>query len=227
MSGVTMDRIGAYTWHPATDRWTWNDTMFQLLGYHPGQIHPSRALVVAHKHPADRAMVEHVMAEAAAHALPYAHRHRIVSITGEVLEVTAIGYLAEGGAARPGGVLFHGYLVHLATLTPLPPHRTVTSAGGGTPPTVPFEVPRVASFPWTLDPGREDDRILARAITVLAAAAELPEGAASHLLAHFANVAAVPLVVIAERLLAVDLDPDVRGLGDLLTGIAAEVPEPG
>ena len=221
-----MDRIGAYTWHPATDRWSWNDTMFQLLGYRPGQVRPSLALVVAHKHPDDRTMVEHVMAEAAAHALPYALRHRIVSITGEVLEVTAIGYLAEGGAGRPGGVLFHGYLVHLATLTPLPPRRSVTSGGHGAPPTVPFEVPRAASLPWTLDPTREDDRLLARAISVLARAAELPEGAASHLLAHLANVAAVPLVVIAERLLAIDLDPDVRDLGDLLTGAAAEVPEP-
>lgn len=221
-----MDRIGAYTWHPATDRWTWNDTMYRLLGYRPGQIRPSRALVVAHKHPADRAQVEHVMAEAAAHALPYTHRHRIVSITGEVLEVTAIGYLDDGGAARPGGVLFHGHLVHLATLTPPPEIRSITSPGRGAPSTVPFDVPRVAMPLWALDPTREDDRLLARAITVLAQAAELPEGAASHLLAHLANVAAVPLVVIAERLLAVDLDPDVRVLGDLLTGVAAEVPEP-
>ena len=123
-------------------------------------------------------------------------------------------------------MLFHGYLVHLATLTPLPPRRPVTSAGRGSAPTVPFEVPRVATSPWVLDPAREDDRILARAVSVLATAAELPEGAASHLLAHLANATAVPIVVIAERLLAIDLDPDVRDLGDLLTGVAAEVPEP-
>ena len=220
-----MDRIGAYTWHPATDRWTWNDTMYRLLGYRPGQVRPSRALVVAHKHPADRAMVGHVMAEAAAHALPYSHRHRIVSVAGEVLEVAAIGYVADDGRGSSRGVLFHGYLVHLATLTPQTPGRSAASVSGGVP-TVSFEVPRVAGPLWDLDPSREDDRLLGRAVSALARAADLPEAGASHLLGHLANVAALPLVVVAERLLALSLDPDVRVLGDLLTGLAAEVPEP-
>ena len=58
---------------------------------------------------------------------------------------------------------------------------------------------------------------------VLAEVTELPHDAASALLAHLANVAALPLIVVAERVIAVRLDPDVEGLGGLLGGLT--VPE--
>jgi hypothetical protein len=53
---------------------------------------------------------------------------------------------------------------------------------------------------------------------------ELPRDAASALLAHLANAAAEPLIVVAERVVAVSLDPEVEGLAGLLAGIS--VPEP-
>lgn len=224
-----MDRIGEYTWSPGVDRWEWNDTMFHLLGYVPGQVRPSRALVVAHKHPADRAQVEHVLADACSNRLAYTHRHRIVSVTGEIHEVTAIGYPV---GRRTEALLLHGYLVHLATHQPsaaaaraagsaprLP--RPPATSGVAGPPTVPFTIPDpAAAAPWALDPTREHDRLLVRAIDVLAEATELPHGASAALVAHLANTAALPLIVVAERILAMRLDPDVDGLGGLLGGIA-------
>ncbi|GAA4849261.1 hypothetical protein GCM10023201_46670 [Actinomycetospora corticicola] len=228
-----MDRIGEYTWNPGADRWEWNDTMFHLLGYAPGQVRPTRALVVAHKHPADRAQVEHVMADACSNRLAYTHRHRIVSITGDIHEVTAIGYPVGAGA---DALLVHGYLVHLATHQPSasaaraagatarPPYRPAPATTAG-PPTVPFSLPGPATpAPWTLGTAGEHDRLLVRAIDVLAEATELPQGAAAALVAHLANTAALPLIVVAERILAMSLDPDVEGLGGLLRGIA--LPEP-
>ncbi|WP_433802097.1 PAS domain-containing protein [Actinomycetospora sp. CA-084318] len=224
-----MDRIGEYTWSPGVDRWEWNDAMFHLLGYAPGQVRPSRALVVAHKHPADRAQVEHVMADACSNRLAYTHRHRIVSVTGEIHEVTAIGYPV---GARSEALRLHGYLVHLATHQPSasaaraagatarPPFRPEPPRTAG-PPTVPFTMPDpAAAAPWALDVSREHDRLLVRAIDVLAELTELPQGAAAALVAHLANATALPLIVVAERILAMRLDPDVRGLGDLLEGLA-------
>jgi hypothetical protein len=224
-----MDRIGEYTWSPGVDHWEWNDTMFHLLGYVPGQVRPSRALVVAHKHPADRAQVEHVLADACSNRLAFTHRHRVVSVTGEIHEVTAIGY-PVGAVAGP--LLMHGYLVHLATHQPSPsaaraagatarplhhPDRPTTAG----PPTVPFTIPgRATAAPWTLDPASEHDRLLVRAIDVLAEVTELPQGAAAALVAHLANTGALPLIVVAERILAMNLDPDVVGLGDLLDAVA-------
>ncbi|GLZ56051.1 PAS domain-containing protein [Actinomycetospora sp. NBRC 106378] len=223
-----MDRVGEYTWSPGIDRWEWNDTMFHLLGYVPGQVRPSRALVVAHKHPADRAHVEHVMADACSNRLAYTHRHRIVSVTGEIHEMTAIGYPI---GRRSEALRLHGYLVHLAThqpsaaaaratgSAPRPPHPPALPGVVG-PPTVPFTLPDPATTPWALDPTREHDRLLVRAIDVLAEATELPHGASAALVAHLANTAALPLIVVAERILAMRLDPDLDGLGGLLGGIA-------
>ncbi|WP_018332440.1 PAS domain-containing protein [Actinomycetospora chiangmaiensis] len=228
-----MDRVGEYTWSPGVDHWEWNDTMFHLLGYVPGQVRPSRALVIAHKHPADRAQVEHVLADACSNRLAYTHRHRIVSVTGEIHEVGAIGYPV---ASRSPSLLLHGYLVHLATHQPSPstaraagasarPPQAPSPASAAGPPTVPFTIPDpTTAAPWTLDPGREHDRFLVRAVDVLADATELPHGAAAALVAHLANTGALPLISVAERILAMRLDPDVDGLGGLLAAVVRPDP---
>ena len=219
-----MNRIGAYSWHPSTDRWTWNDTMFHLLGYGPGEVRPSRALVVAHKHPDDRAHVERIMADAVAHRLAYTCRHRIVSVDGTVHQVVAVGHPADHDGRWPSGLLLRGYLVHLTTTAPA--HSATSSVENASASTAPLprrgrpdEAPS-GSSPWS---AVEHDRHVGRAIDVLAEAMELPPDAGAALLAHLANTAAEPLIVVAERVIAVGLDPDTRGLAELLAGIA--VPE--
>jgi hypothetical protein len=66
----------------------------------------------------------------------------------------------------------------------------------------------------------EHDRHVGRAVEVLADELELTPDAGGALLAHLANSAAEPLVVVAERVIAVSLDPDTDGLGGLLAGIS-------
>lgn len=225
--GGGMDRIGAYSWHPSSDRWTWNDTMFHLLGYAAGEVRPSRALVVAHKHPDDRARVEHIMADAVGHRLAYTCRHRIVSVDGSIHQVVAVGHPAEHDERWPSGLLLRGYVVHLATTAPAhSPTESAASASAGFPTTpLPRGAPRDGPFPpgssaWS---AVEHDRRVTRAVTVLAETMELPPDAGTALLAHLANTASEPLIVVAERVIAVSLDPDTRGLAGLLAGIA--VPE--
>ncbi|MCD2194531.1 PAS domain-containing protein [Actinomycetospora endophytica] len=221
-----MDKIGAYSWHPSSDRWIWNDTMFHLLGYASGEVRPSRALVVAHKHPDDRAHVERIMADAVAHRLAYTCRHRIVSVDGTIHQVVAVGHPADHDERWPPGLLLRGYLVHLATTAPRPSSAEFTATASVGIPTAPFprgdpqgRLPSLGSS-WS---AAEHDRHVGRAADVLADAMELTSEAGAALLAHLANAAAEPLIVVAERVIAVSLDPDTRGLAELLTGIA--VPE--
>lgn len=199
--------------------------MFHLLGYASGEVRPSRALVVAHKHPDDRAHVEHIMADAVAHRLAYTCRHRIVALDGTVHRVVGVGYPAEHDGRWPAGLLLRGYLVHLATVaTPHSPAESTANASAGLPtaPSPRGGVPdgRPGSASWS---AVEHDRHVARACSVLAEAMELTPDAAAALLAHLANTAAEPLIVVAERVIAVSLDPDTRGLAELLAGI--DVPE--
>lgn len=223
-----MDRIGAYTWHPSSDRWAWNDTMFRLLGYAPGSVRPSRALVVAHKHADDRAHVEHVMADALAHRSAYSCRHRIVSVDGTIHQVVALGRPADPDEDWPPGLLLRGYLVHLATVAPARSPAGSTAGAPGAAPTAPLpREPDDGPPPqgWSSWRAVEHDRHVGRAVDVLTETAELPPDAATALLAHLANTAAEPLIVVAERVVSVSLDPDTRGLAGLLTGI--EGPGPG
>ncbi|WP_331628311.1 PAS domain-containing protein [Actinomycetospora sp.] len=222
-----MDRIGEYSWHPSSDRWVWNDAMFRLLGYAPGEVRPSRALVVAHKHPDDRAHVEHIMADAVAHQLAYTCRHRLVSVDGTIHQVVAVGHPADHDERWPPGLLLRGYVVHLATTTPSHmPAESAANASGGTPTApLPRGGPRDGPPPpgWSSWSAVEHDRHIARAVEALAEPMELTPDAGAALLAHLANTAAEPLIVVAERVIAVSLDPDTRGLAGLLAGIA--VPE--
>jgi hypothetical protein len=222
-----MDRIGAYSWHPSSDRWTWNDAMFHLLGYAPGKVRPSRALVIAHKHPDDRAHVEHIMADTVAHRLAYTCRHRIVSVDGSIHQVVAVGHPADHDERWPSGLLLRGYLVHLATTAPAhSPAESAASASAGSPAApLPRDEPRGGPPPpgWSSWAAVDHDRHVARAATVLADAMELTPDAGGALLAHLANAAAEPLILVAERVITVSLDPDTRGLAGLLAGIA--VPE--
>ncbi len=219
-----MDRIGAYTWHPSSDRWTWNDTMYHLHGYPPGGVRPSRALVVAHKHPDDRTQVEHVMADAVAHRLAYTSRHRIVSVDGTIHQVVAVGHPTGPDEAWPPGLLLRGYLVHLASWSPTRSPAESTASATRSPPTGPFPPtsPRDGPPPagWSTWASVEHDRYVGRAIEVLTDAMELTPDAGAALLAHLANSAAEPLIVVAERVIAVSLDPDTAGLADLLAGIS-------
>jgi hypothetical protein len=223
-----MDRVGAYAWHPGSDRWVWNDTMFHLLGYAPGGVRPSRALVVAHKHPDDRAHVEHVMADAVAHRLAYTCRHRIVSVDGAVHQVVAVGHPTDAPEDWPPGLLVRGFLVHLATSPAevTEPAAPAAAATRSRPPPFPARsTPRDGPPPvgWPSWSAVEHDRHVGRAVEVLADELELTPDAGGALLAHLANTGAEPLIVVAERVIAVSLDPDTDGLAGLLAGIS--VPE--
>lgn len=85
-------RVGVYSWQPRTDRWTWNPTMFRLHGYQPDAVTPTRALWMAHKHPASREHAQEVLAAACRAHSTYVCTHRIVGFDGRERDVVALGF---------------------------------------------------------------------------------------------------------------------------------------
>jgi hypothetical protein len=84
------DEVAVCRYDVAADTWWWSDRMYQLHGFEPGDIVPTTALILAHKHPDDRERVRVVLARAARTGAPFSTVHRIMDATGaERLVATA------------------------------------------------------------------------------------------------------------------------------------------
>ena len=51
------ERVGAFRYFPAEQRWEWSDAVAQTHGYPSGGMQPNTALVMSHNHPDDAANV--------------------------------------------------------------------------------------------------------------------------------------------------------------------------
>lgn len=86
--GGPVQRIGGFEYCYDTDTWTWSDSVAEMHGYAAGQVMPTTALVLSHKHPDD---VERVKTRLQRASAPFASRHRIVTTTGAVRTVVVVG----------------------------------------------------------------------------------------------------------------------------------------
>jgi hypothetical protein len=50
-------RVGGFRYLVRDERWEWSDEVAQMHGYAPGTITPTTELVLAHRHPDDKATV--------------------------------------------------------------------------------------------------------------------------------------------------------------------------
>lgn len=83
--------VGTYRYRQATDSWWWSDEVYRLHGFRPGEIVPTSALLLAHKHPHDRALVEYIINVEIPTTGTYCFRHRIVDAQRQVRSVLAVG----------------------------------------------------------------------------------------------------------------------------------------
>ncbi|GAA4719099.1 PAS fold-containing protein [Promicromonospora umidemergens] len=83
--------VGRYRYSIATQGWWWSDETFQIHGFEPGEVVPTTTLVLAHKHPEDRARVSRVLASAAVTGEPFSSVHRIMDARGRERTLTVIG----------------------------------------------------------------------------------------------------------------------------------------
>ncbi|MFL6087491.1 MAG: PAS and ANTAR domain-containing protein [Mycobacterium sp.] len=85
------ERVGSFRYLRAQDRWEWSDAVAHMHGYAPGQVQPTTALVMSHKHPDDAANVARLIEEMTGKGKPFSSRHRIIDTRGRIHLVVVIG----------------------------------------------------------------------------------------------------------------------------------------
>ena len=54
-AGAASTLLGRFRYDVPTDRWWWSDEVYRMHGFEPGEVVPTTAMILAHKHPEDRA----------------------------------------------------------------------------------------------------------------------------------------------------------------------------
>ncbi|MFI2486048.1 PAS and ANTAR domain-containing protein [Promicromonospora kroppenstedtii] len=83
--------VGRYSYDLAEQVWWWSDETYRIHGFEPGDVVPTTALVLAHKHPQDRARVSQVLQTAARTGEPFSSVHRIMDAHGDQKTLTVVG----------------------------------------------------------------------------------------------------------------------------------------
>jgi hypothetical protein len=91
LAGGARPPVGRYRLDLATGEWAWSDEVYVMHGFEPGDIVPTTPLMLAHKHPDDRARVDGVLRRAAETGQPFSSVHRIVDATGKTRTLAVTG----------------------------------------------------------------------------------------------------------------------------------------
>ncbi|MGY1946986.1 PAS and ANTAR domain-containing protein [Nocardia asiatica] len=106
-----LETIGSFRFWFADQRWEWSDQVARLHGYAPGTVEPTTELLLAHKHPDDRATVAETLATAVRTGEPFCSRHRIIDLAGRVHHVLVVGDRLHDSTGATVGTT--GYYVDL------------------------------------------------------------------------------------------------------------------
>jgi ANTAR domain/PAS fold len=85
------ERVGSFRYFRSEDRWEWSDAVAAMHGYAPGQVQPTTALVMSHRHPADSANVALLIEQVTEQGHAFSGRHRIIDTHGHAHLVLVIG----------------------------------------------------------------------------------------------------------------------------------------
>lgn len=95
-SGVSFE-TGAFRYDVTTDRWWWSDEVYRMHGFEPGDVVPTTAMILAHKHPDDRERYAGALTSTSLLGGTFASVHRILDAQGDER------VLATVGDAHPSG----------------------------------------------------------------------------------------------------------------------------
>lgn len=70
-------QTGRFEYHVQSDRWVWDDDVFAIHGYQPGEVEPTTELFLRHKHDGDRDRVEQTFKQAITTGEPFNLYYRI------------------------------------------------------------------------------------------------------------------------------------------------------
>ncbi|MFB9765701.1 PAS and ANTAR domain-containing protein [Nocardioides kongjuensis] len=96
-------QTGRFVFHVADEKWEWDDDVFAIHGYQPGEVEPTTELIMQHKHDLDRELVEQTLQEAIGDGAPFNVYYRIL-VRGEVRNVVLCGEGQYDGGRTSGKV---------------------------------------------------------------------------------------------------------------------------
>lgn len=91
MTTVITGPFGPFVYTVATQSWWWSDDLYRIHGFEPGDVVPTTALLVAHKHPDDAAVAATIITNALASGEPFALWHRIIDARERTRTVVSVG----------------------------------------------------------------------------------------------------------------------------------------
>lgn len=106
--------VGRFRVDITSDTWWWSDEVYEMHGFAPGEVVPTTALVLAHKHPEDRERVASELAQAARTGEPFGSMHRIVDAVGRTRTLAVAAQGLRRDDALPWAAVV-GYFVDLTT----------------------------------------------------------------------------------------------------------------
>ncbi|MGQ4614771.1 ANTAR domain-containing protein [Nocardia sp. R7R-8] len=86
----TPQSVGSFRFWFEDERWEWSEEVAAIYGYAPGSALPSTELLLAHKHPDDRAFVAESVATAVRTGEPFCGRHRVIDTAGRTHHVIVV-----------------------------------------------------------------------------------------------------------------------------------------
>ena len=84
-------QTGAFRYDVAEDRWWWSDEVYRMHGFEPGEVVPTTAMILAHKHPEDRDRYAGALTSASLLGGTFASVHRIVDARGDERVLATFG----------------------------------------------------------------------------------------------------------------------------------------
>lgn len=83
-------QTGRFVLWCADGKWEWDDDVYGIHGYEPGEVELSTELIMSHKHPQDRELVEQTLQAAEAFGAPFNIYYRII-VGDTVRRVVLVG----------------------------------------------------------------------------------------------------------------------------------------
>ena len=96
-SGVSFE-TGAFRYDVTNDRWWWSDEVYRMHGFEPGEVVPTTAMILAHKHPDDRERYAGALTSTSLLGGTFASLHRILDAQGQERVLAAVGDAQPSGA---------------------------------------------------------------------------------------------------------------------------------
>lgn len=91
---------GAFRYEVDTGHWWWADEVYRMHGFEPGEVVPTTAMILAHKHPDDRERYAGALSSAGVDGGAFARVHRILDANGDERVLATVGEarLSDAGA---------------------------------------------------------------------------------------------------------------------------------